>query len=341
MKLLEPYNLGNLNLKNRLVMAPMCTFIVTDHDGIATPTHFTHYVARAIGDVGLIIVESTGVSPEGRISDYDLGLYDDRQVAPLKELVDEVHGNGAKIAVQLNHAGRKSQAHDKDDAIYAPSPITYDTKSRMPIELTEKGIERVISDFVSAAKRADQAGFDAIELHAAHGFLINQFISPLTNTRLDRYAEPGVFLQELIAAVKAVWPVDKNLWIRVSATDYAEGGYAVSDLIPIIRSIREDIDCVHVSSGGVVSMVPKGFPGYQVDFATSIKQETKLPVIAVGMLDSDNLIDYILETDKADLIALGRALLRESSWLLSYENRHGRNDLIPTFLSDAFPEAHL
>lgn len=322
MKLLEKNHLGAMNLKNRFIMAPMCMKMVTRHDGVATVESIDHYTANALGEIGLIIIEATAISDEGKISDDDLALYNEQQLQGIKNIVDSVHKNGAKIAIQLNHAGRKCGAISGVDTIYAPSAIAFDETYRMPKELTHEEIQKIIADFQNAAKLAIAAGVDGIEIHAAHGYLLNQFISPLTNHRTDKYANQSTMLLEVLQAIKAVIPEDKALWIRVSATDYADGGYGVEETIALIQEVKSYIDCVHVSSGGVVNVKPTTYPGYQVPFATAIKEQTGLPVIAVGLLEDDKLIDDILTNEKADYIAFGRPLLEDANWLKDYVKRH-------------------
>lgn len=331
MKIFEPYTLNKLHLKNRLVMAPMCTDHVVLMDGIATEFHHDHYVARAMGGVGLIIVEATAIAENGKIYDQDLGLYNDYQIDAMKKIVDGVHRYHAKIAIQLNHAGRKCKATNKVDTIIGPSKVPYSEESLVPKEMSEEEIVAVVEQFKQAAIRADKAGFDAIEIHAAHGFLINQFISPSANLREDKYKEPSLFLKMVLEAVHNVWPQDKGLWIRVSAKDYnQENGYDVDHIINVINQVREHIDCIHVSSGGVTPTKPRAFFGYQVPFATAIKKACDLPVIAVGAIESEKLADFILESEASDLIALGRPLLYNPNWLV---------DVALKYESDKLPES--
>lgn len=323
MKLFEPYTLKNLELKNRVVMPPMCMYEVDKHDGIAHSFHYAHYVSRAIGQVGFIIVESTGVVPEGRITDNCLGLWNNQQRDAFKPIIEAVHDQGSKIAIQLNHAGRKSTAVDGIDTIYAPSPLAYSDEYRTPNELTEEQIKATIQAFSDSAKRADEAGFDAIELHMAHGYLLSEFMSPVTNQRTDKYKDAGVLFKELLAAIKEVWPTEKPILIRVSATDYEEHGYDVEDTFNMIKPILDDIDCIHVSSGGITPTVPKAYPGYQVPFATRLKELSHKPVIAVGLITTPEQAIDIVENDRADLVAIGRALLRNPHWYLEalYQSR--------------------
>ncbi|AEV30074.1 NADH:flavin oxidoreductase [Sphaerochaeta pleomorpha str. Grapes] len=339
MKLFDSFFLKHLELRNRLVMPPMCTYQAQACDGKVTPFHQAHYLAPAIGGVGLVIVEATAVAPEGRISDYDLGLWCDGQISGLRSLVEGVHATGAKIAIQLGHAGRKCEATNGVSSILGPSPLAYDDSYRIPEEMDEKTINRVIDEFKQAARRAEEAGFDAIEIHAAHGYLINQFISPATNKRSDQYKEPSLFLSQVLQAVHATWPVEKPLWVRVSATDYSPDGYDVTYCSKVLAAIKPMIDAVHVSSGGVVPIVPPVYPGYQIAFARTIGEAVDLPVIAVGMLSSPDLAEYALQSGFADLVAVGRGLLRNPNWLLEIACQHQKDFLLqqPMYLQRGFP----
>ncbi len=340
MKLFTPFSLKNLSLRNRCVMPPMCTYQVPSHDGKATAFHHAHYVAPAIGGASLIIIEATAVSPEGRISDNDLGLWQDDQIPGLTNLVKGVHEAGAKVALQLAHAGRKCMATDGISEIVAPSEIAYDDTYRVPRAMTGHDIERVIEDFRMAARRADAAGFDALEIHAAHGYLINQFISPETNTRTDRFQDPSLFLSLVLEAVHEVWPKDKAVWVRVSATDYSPNGYDVACLInSVLDKISNMIDAVHVSSGGVIPIGFPVYPGYQAGFSKAIKDALCLPTIAVGMLSSPDLAEYVLQSGCSDLIAVGRGMLRNPNWLLEAALLHQKEFLQqqPEYLQRGFP----
>lgn len=330
MKLFTEFKHPKINFKNHLVMAPMCMYSVDKMDGILTDFHHAHYMARAIGQVGYIIIESTGVSPEGRISDNCLGLYNDTQRDAFTPLVEKVQATGSKIGIQLNHAGRKSTAIHGVNAIYAPSPLQFDEEYRLPLELTQDQIKAVFSDFKDAALRAHQAGFDAIEIHAAHGYLISQFMSPMTNKRSDQYGDPKVFLKELVETINLVWPEDKLLTIRISYTDYEEAGYGLQETIDMLKEIKDSIDIIHVSSGGITPIrPPRIYPGYQVAAATAIKDTLNLPVITCGLINDLDLVSDILENDRADLVAMGRNLLRDPQWLLKQASIRGKDFAIP------------
>lgn len=336
MKMFESYEIKGMALRNRIVMPPMCTTQVPAHDGVATSFHQAHYAARAIGGASLIIVEATGVSPEGRIMDTDLGLWNDGQRDALVPVVDAVHQEGSRIAIQISHAGRKCVAVDGVPAIYGPSESAFNQEYRKPLALTAKDIDGVLADFQSAARRADEAGFDALELHAAHGYLINQFISPSANTRTDAYGDKSLFLSRVIDAVRLVWPAGKPLWVRVSVDSPRD--YGPEHIISVLEKVKDRIDAVHVSSGGVIPVSPTVFPGYQVPLARTVKDALGLPVMAVGILDTPDLAEYVLQNGDADLVCIGRALLRNPNWPLEAALGHNKElfDTIPSYLRRGF-----
>lgn len=338
MNLFDKTKIKNYELKNRLVMEPMCMYSAFKHDGIPTYFHFAHYVSRAIGQVGMIIIESTGVAPEGRITDDCLGLYNDAQIAPFKSIVDAVHEEGSIIGVQLNHAGRKSTASDGIDTIYGPSAIAYSNDSRTPVALTTTEIKRIIKDFQDAAVRADKAGFDAIEIHGAHGYLISEFMSPASNHRTDKYKDGSVFLQELTDAITDVWPKHKILSLRVSATDYEPNGQTVDDTIRMLGPVAASYDFINVSSGGITINPPtKIYPGYQVPFALKIKKAfPNNNIIACGMLGNPDLAAYVIESEQADYIGLARPLLSNANWVLHAAHARRKKDLITQQYKRAF-----
>jgi len=297
------------------------------NDGLANDWHFVHYVTRAVGGVGLIIMEATAVEPRGRISSHDLGLWSDEQTEGLRRIVTECKKYGAKIAVQLGHAGRKCGVSSED--IIAPSPIAFDETYKSPREMTKDDIFKVTEAFKNAAIRANQAGFDAIEIHAAHGYLINEFLSPLTNKRRDEYGgsleNRARFLLEIIKKIKEAWPSEKPIIVRVSAEEYLEEGNHPSDLAYMLNLMKnEGIDIVNVSSGGVVPVPIQAYPGYQIKYAEIIKERTGLCVIAGGLITSPLMAEEILQNNRADLIFLGRELLRNPYWALhaAKELRH-------------------
>ena len=316
--LFDEISIKNMTVKNRIVMPPMCMYCAGE-DGKVTPWHMLHYATRAVGGAGLIIVEATGVCPEGRISSKDLGLWNDEQTEGMKQLVDAVHANGAKIAVQLNHAGRKCTAEGM--RVEAPSPIAFDSGSAVPHEMTAEDIDTTVEEFRLAAARAEQAGFDMIEVHAAHGYLLSEFLSPLTNTRTDQYGGSAgnrvKIVGRVIDAVKTVWPQDKPICIRVSAEDYQEGGNKAEDLAEMLCMIKDKgIDIIDVSTGGVVPAVPNAVKGYQIPHAEKIKKATGLPVIGGGLVTEAGEADDIISSGRTDMVYVGRELLRNPYWPL-------------------------
>jgi NADPH2 dehydrogenase len=316
-KIFKKFELKDLKLKNRIVMPPMCMYS-SDEKGFVKEWHKTHYSTRAVGGVGLIIVEATSVDPRGRISDRDLGIWNDEQIEGLKGLVDLVHSFGSKIGIQLGHSGRKSTVDYLESL--APSAIAFSEKLKIPKEMTEEDIEEAIIKFKDGARRALEAGFDLIEIHGAHGYLINQFLSPLTNKRTDKYGgtkENRVrFLKKILEEVRKVWIIDKPLQLRISAFEYAEGGNKAEDLADMINMIKEyGIDIINVSSGGVVLCDMDVFPGYQIKLAETVKERTGLPVIAGGLVSSVLMVEEILKNKRADLVFLGRELLRNPYWI--------------------------
>lgn len=309
MKILEKYKIGQLELKNRIVMPPMCMWQADTLDGKANSFHKAHYISRAIGQVGLIIVEATGVMPNGRISDRDLGLWEDGQIAPLKEIVDGVHREGSKIAIQLAHAGRKSETSELRHI--GPSKISFNDDEYKYEEASLDEIEEVIAAFKSAAIRANKAGFDGIEIHAAHGYFIHEFISPLSNKRDDAYGKDRfLLLKKVIEQVREVFPKEKPIWIRISAKDYLDNGLEVEDWIEFLKSNQNLVDIIHVSSGGLENAKINAYPGYMLDFAKKIKANTDYETIGVGLINDKDLATFALENEYCDLVAFGRELLR-------------------------------
>lgn len=318
MKTFTSYNLKNMKLKNRIVLPPMCMYSA-DNTGKANDFHYSHYVTRAIGGVGLIIVEATGVVNNGRISDHDLGIWDDAQIDGLKNIVSGVKKHGSEIAIQLNHGGRKYTGTSGDKV--APSPISVDGKGDLPKELSKDEIKKIVSNFKDAAIRADKAGFDALEIHGAHGYLIHEFLSPLSNIRSDEYGgstENRVrFLKEILQAISEVWPKEKAILLRISADDYKDGGITVDEMVKIIDYIKADIDIVHVSTGGLVPAHIDVYPGYQVNYSNTIRERCNIPTIAVGLITDVNMAEEILSNNRADLVAVGRELLRNPHFVLN------------------------
>jgi NADPH2 dehydrogenase len=282
-----------------------------------------------MGGSAMIIQEATAVCPEGRISDQDLGLWNDSQASALKDMVRECKKYDTIMAVQLAHAGRKCTVTSEN--IVAPSAIPFDETSKTPSALTKEEIERVITLFKNAAIRADQAGYDAIEIHAAHGYLLHEFLSPLSNIRTDEYGGSVKnrvrLLREILIEVKKVIPGSMIIGIRISAHDYTEGGLTPEVICELLNEVKEYLDFIHVSSGGLVPAKIHLRPGYQVEFASHIKKLLQLPVIAVGLISEPVQADKIIEEEKADFVALGREILRQPNW--PYVAARELNEIVP------------
>ncbi|MEG9490185.1 NADH:flavin oxidoreductase/NADH oxidase [Mannheimia indoligenes] len=335
-KLFTPFTIKNLELKNRVVMPPMCQYSATD--GVPNDWHFVHYTSRAIGGVGLIIVEMTNITPNGRITPNCLGLWNDEQQTEFKRLVDSVHAQGTKIGIQIAHAGRKAQ--DEPNAV-APSAIHYGELDYAgqnlitPRELTTEEVKELVVAFQNSVKRAVAAGFDTIELHAAHGYLIHQFYSPKSNKRTDEYGkDPMLFGEQVIKAAKDVMPAEMPLIVRISAQEYGKDGFDSDYGVEVAkRFAAAGADVLDVSGGGDgvlhTSNHPEFYAGYQVYLAEKVKKATNLPVIAVGMLDNPAVADHVLGLENADLIAVGRALLRDPNWVLNAQYQQNQFDGSP------------
>lgn len=313
-KLFERFTIRQTTFKNRIVQAPMCMYSSHNQDGKVEDWHKIHYATRAIGQVGLIIVEATAVHPQGRISAEDLGIWEEEQVEGLSEIVRLIKQHGSKTGIQLAHAGRKATV---DGDIFAPSAIPFSERYQTPKEMTVEQIQAFIDDFKAAAIRAQKAGFDVIEIHAAHGYLINSFLSPLTNKRTDEYGGSAEkryrVLREVIDAIRSVW--DRPLFVRISAHDYAEDGMTVEEYIEMAKWMKEQtVDLIDVSSGGVVLANIDAFPGYQVPFSEAIKQDAQIETGAVGLITTGRQAEEILKNNRADLVFLGRELLRDPYW---------------------------
>lgn len=344
--LFTPLKLRGLTLPNRAVVSPMCMY--SAQGGMANDFHLTHLGQFVLGGPGLIFTEATAVSPEGRISPEDLGLWADEQIVPLGHITDFVHRYGGLIGVQLAHAGRKASTYAPwrgrgvvpPEAggwqVIGPTEDPYNAVFPHPVGMTVDDIRRVTSDFAAAARRAQIAGFDVIEIHAAHGYLLHQFLSPLANTRTDEYGgafENRVrFLLEVVRAVRAVWPMHLPLFVRVSATDWAPGGWDVDQTVALAGLLRfEGVDVLDVSSGGLTpaQQITPG-PLYQVPFAARVRQEVPdLRVMAVGMIDTSAQAEEVLAEGSADLIALARAFLRDPHWPQRAAREFGLTPTLP------------
>ncbi|MDV4150133.1 NADH:flavin oxidoreductase/NADH oxidase [Clostridium sp. AL.422] len=339
--LFTPYEMKGLKLKNRIVFPPMCQYSVDKKDGIATDWHFIHYVSRAIGGTGLIIIEMTDVEPDGRISDYDLGLWRDEQIEPLKRIVDECHKYGAKVAIQIAHAGRK--AEDAKVPV-APSAIPYDETYKTPRELTTDEVKEMVEKFRMAVRRAVKAGFDAIEIHGAHGYLIHQFHSPLTNKREDEYGKDLTkFGSDIIRAAKSEMPENMPLIMRISAVEYVENGYGIETSIKLAKAYEEaGVDIFHISAGGEGAIAPSRDPGnhaaYQLPYAKEIKENVNADIIAVGRLEEPELANSIIGNEEADLVAIGRGMFRNPYWTLDAAIKLDKKTQVPNQYMRGFPK---
>ncbi len=318
--LFSPFQLKNLEIRNRIVMPPMCMYS-TDATGMAQSWHALHYETRALGGAGLIIVEATAVQSCGRITDRDLGIWSGEHIGGLSEIVKRIKHHGAAAGIQLAHAGRKCTV--KSERIIAPSSLVFDAKDPAysnPAEMTREDIKGIIHDFREGARRAREAGFDFIEVHGAHGYLLNEFLTPVVNKRTDDYGgtpeNRARLVKEVIQAVRQEWSPENPLALRVSAKDYVDGGNEPEDLAVLIDLVKETgIDMVHVSSGGVVpDAVIEAFPGFQIPAAALIKEKTGLPVIAGGLISAPRQADEIIRNQRADMVFLGRELLRNPYW---------------------------
>ncbi|MBO0586924.1 NADPH dehydrogenase NamA [Sporosarcina sp. E16_8] len=312
--LFEPFTIRDVEFKNRIVMSPMCMYSSHNEDGMIEDWHKTHYATRAVGQVGLIIVEATAVQPAGRISAQDLGIWSDDHVAGLTEVVRLMQQHGAKAGIQLAHAGRKATV---DGDIYAPSAIAFNDKYKSPFEMTIDDIKTTVQAFKEGAIRAKKAGFDVIELHGAHGYLINEFLSPLSNKRTDNYGGTAEnryrMLREIIDAVRTVW--EGPLFVRISAHDYTDGGMTSIAYVKMAKWMKEQgIDLIDVSSGAVVPAAIDAFPGYQVKFSETIKEGADIATGAVGLITSGIQAEEVLKNGRADMILLARELLRDPYW---------------------------
>jgi NADPH2 dehydrogenase len=313
-KLFEPYKIKDITLKNRIVMAPMCMYSSHNEDGKVENWHKTHYTSRAVGGVGLIIQEATAVTPQGRISPQDLGIWSDDHIDGLSELVSLMKEQGAHAGIQLAHAGRKAVLEGE---IIAPSAIPFNEKMKTPQEMSQKDITETVQAFKQGAERAKKAGYDLIEIHAAHGYLINEFLSPLSNKRSDEYGGSAEnryrFLREVIEAVNTVW--NGPLFVRVSAKDYTEGGLDAEDYAAFSSWMKEQgVDLIDVSSGAVVPAKIDVYPGYQVKLSETIRNKADIPTGAVGLITTGIQAEEILQNERADLILLARELLRNPYW---------------------------
>ena len=324
----------DINFKNRIAIAPMCQYSAID--GFANDWHLVHLGSRAIGGVGLIIQEATAVSPEGRISPEDLGIWKDEHIEKLQQINQFISGQHSVPGIQLAHAGRKASVsapwngNKKLDATQggwqtvAPSEIGYHDNEAMPVAMDSEAIQKVITDFTTATKRAVQAGYKVVEIHAAHGYLLHQFLSPLSNVRTDNYGgsfENRIRLTlEVVEAVQTEWPSNLPLFVRISATDWAEGGWNAEESVALSKILKEKgVDLIDVSSGALVShqKIPVA-PNYQVPFSDQIKSEAGILTGAVGLITEAKQAEEIVASGKADMVLFARESLRDPNLALTF-----------------------
>lgn len=325
--LFAPLKIGSIEIKNRIVVSPMCMYSSTD--GFSNEWHLVHLGSRAVGGAGLIISEATAISPEGRISPYDLGIWKDEHILGLQQITSFLKGQGSVPGIQLAHAGRKASTstpwtggnlitpEEGGWQPLAPSAIPFFKRHPSPVELDKAGLKKVRNDFRLAAQRALQAGFKVAEIHAAHGYLLHEFLSPLSNSRSDAYG--GSFenrirlLLEVIQEVRSVWPENLPLFVRISVTDWMEGGWGEDESVALAQKLEgEGVNLVDCSSGGIVpqAQIPVQ-KGYQVRFAKRIKKETGMMTGAVGLIKEAEEAEKIISQEQADLVFIGRQSLRD------------------------------
>lgn len=344
--LFSPLSLRGITLKNRIAVSPMCQY--SSFNGFANDWHLVHLGGRAVGGAGLVISEAAAVSPEGRITPHDLGLWSDDHIAGLKRIVNFLTENGAVAGIQLAHAGRKA-SHTRpweggkgilpyEPAGWqtvGPSAISFAEEGLLPIELDRKGIIKIRADFKAAAVRAMKADFKVVEVHAAHGYLLHEFLSPISNHRTDEYGgsfENRVRLtREIVQDVRKIWPDDLPVFVRISASDWTDGGWTIEDSVQLSALLKQDgVDLIDCSSGGNVQKVTIPLmSGYQVPFAEQIKRETGLPTGAVGLITLPEQAETILTNGQADLIFLARELLRDPYFPLHAARELGEDIVWP------------
>ena len=331
--LFDELTLRGLTLRNRIAVSPMCQYSCTG--GLANDWHFVHLGSRAVGGAALVFAEATAVTPDGRISPQDLGIWNDAQADALARTVSFIDAQGAVAGIQLAHAGRKASTFRPWDGsgavpersggwarVDAPSAIPFSADYLVPHAMTEAEIAGVVEAFAAAARRALAAGFRVIELHAAHGYLLHEFLSPLSNTRTDRYGgafeNRTRFVREVAAAVRRVWPDSHPLFARISATDWTDGGWDLPQSIELARALKEcGVDLIDASSGGNVATakIPLG-PGYQTPFAEAIRREAGIATGAVGLITDAVQAEHVIRTGQADIVLLAREMLRDPYWPL-------------------------
>jgi 2,4-dienoyl-CoA reductase-like NADH-dependent reductase (Old Yellow Enzyme family) len=354
--LFSPVQLAGVTFPNRVFVSPMCQY--SSEDGFSNDWHLVHLGSRAVGGAGLVMTEAAAVLAEGRITPQDLGLWKDEHIPGLKRIVEFLHGQGARAGAQLAHAGRKAsmarpwapeqrsltQSEGGWKNVMAPSAIPFAENYSQPSALDLAGIQTITKAFTRAAERALETGFDLVELHAAHGYLLHEFLSPLSNRRSDQYGgsfENRIRLAvEVVDAVRAVWPAELPLLVRISATHWAEGGWDIEQSVALAKVLKaHKVDLIDVSSGGLTpqQVIPLG-PGYQTPFAERIRREAQIPTGAVGMITNAIQAEHILRTGQADLVLLARELLREPYWPLQAATELGDTTSWPAQYLRAAPQ---
>jgi NADPH2 dehydrogenase len=326
--LFKELKIKNMTLKNRTVLAPMCMYMAEEF-GYAEYFHMAHYITRSMGGVALVIQEATAIDPDGRISPQDLGIWRDNHVEQLKMIVDAVHKNDTKMGIQINHAGRKAAV----DQPIAPSAIRFSPKHKLPKEMTLEDIKKVIEDFKQAARRANEAGYDYLEIHAAHGYLLCEFLSPNTNKRKDEYGDRKKLIKEVVMAVREEWPEEKPLGARFSAYEYAKESITPEWIAELVNELKPlGLDMANISSGGnVAEQEIKLFPGYQLDFAKTIRSKTDIVTIGGGLITNLEMADYAITDGSCDLVYFGRLLLREPFYIINHAENLGEDMPYPKY----------
>jgi len=334
MNLFDPLQIRDITFRNRIAVSPMCEY--SSEDGFANDWHMVHLGSRAVGGAGTVLTEAIAVVPEGRISPSDLGIWKDEHIERLTHIVRFLRRQGAVAGTQLAHAGFKASTgapwanHGQPVAVadggwrpvYSSTSKPFTPEAIAPEALTAEGISRIVRAFADAARRSLDAGFELVEIHGAHGYLVHQFLSPLVNTRTDQFGgsfdNRTRFLREIVGAVREVWPERLPLWLRISASDWTEGGWTIEDSVSLARQLKPlGVDLIDASSGGIVpsAKIPLG-PGYQTPFAQRIRHEAGILTGAVGMITAPEQAQHILATGQADLVLLAREFLRDPYWPL-------------------------
>jgi len=345
--LFGPLTIRGVCLRNRIAMSPMCQY--SSHEGLANDWHLVHLGSRAAGGVGLVMVEATAVTPEGRITPGDMGIWSDRHVDPLARIVRFIESQGAVAGIQLAHAGRKASCdlpwnggkrlktpQEGGWTAVAPSPIPFTDGDPLSVALDEAGIDGIVAAFEAAARRALAAGFQLIEIHSAHGYLLHEFLSPLSNHRTDRYGGSIENRMRLLLRVahrlRSLLPETMPLFVRISATDWVDGGWDITQSVVLAGFLRDiGVDLIDVSSGALVphARIPAG-PGFQVPFARQIRAEAGIMTGAVGLITEVDQAESIITRGDADLVLLGRELLRKPYWVIEAQQQKGQEPLWPT-----------